>query len=647
MANFHIRILADSGAAVRGIGNVNRALGAVERNATRMTSALRGALAFTGLSVGLSGIIKMSDQFVHLQNRLRVVIKDVSQLTGVTEELLAVANKTRSSFAGTVEMFTRVSIALRDVGTAQRDVVLFTERLNQAIILSGATAQEAEAGLVQLSQGLASGALRGDELRSVLEQLPVVADIIAKEMRVTRGQLRELGKEGAITTDIIVKALLSAEELSGEFAKTVPTLGQAITVLKNNLTALFGTMATGTGAMSTLTGSIIEIANNLDPLNKALNVTVALFLTFKERVSVTADAILKLISGLTGVEASFGAMVEAIFDKITFAFRAVANLISALVAFFGTLRDEMGKLAGFLDEAIPRSFTMFVNSVIDQINKVPFMKDNLIKKFEVPQSEAAEAGFDLGASFMTAVNAALEVYKIDPARNFIDDVEKTIRKIEAISASREFAGLDPEIIAPLRVGDKVGVEPFSDFKPGGFVHNMDELERSFERSLETTKAMNLEMELLGDTIATAFNGGIDALREFVLTGKISFHDLASSIVDDIARIAQRALTIQFLSALGLPVKGFATGGSFVVGGQGGVDSSMVMFRATPGERVDVSTPAQQQAKQAPAPQVNVRVVNVDDPRSTVSALNTAAGERAIMNVIQKNPTTVRRILGGG
>jgi tape measure domain-containing protein len=132
-------------------------------------------------------------------------------------------------------------LAGKDLGITQKELTQFTESLNQAIILSGASAVEAQAGLIQFSQGIASGALRGDELRSVLEQLPVVADILAKELNVTRGELRELGAQGAITSDIILKAFANARvELSERFARTVPTISQSFQVLRNAVVKTFG-----------------------------------------------------------------------------------------------------------------------------------------------------------------------------------------------------------------------------------------------------------------------------------------------------------------------------------------------------------------------------------------------------------------------
>lgn len=186
-------------------------------------------------------------------------------------QLAAVAERTRTSFRGVTELFSRLAINSRELGVNQQQLINFTESLNQAIVISGAGTREANAALIQLSQGIASGTLRGDELRSVLEQLPVVADVIANSLGRTRGELRELGREGAITGEVIFNAFAEArEELADRFARTVPTIGQALTLLRNRLVETadrsqqFGRgLVQVTLFASNTIGAINELANSI------------------------------------------------------------------------------------------------------------------------------------------------------------------------------------------------------------------------------------------------------------------------------------------------------------------------------------------------------------------------------------------------
>ncbi|RTL04405.1 hypothetical protein EKK58_10555 [Candidatus Dependentiae bacterium] len=208
--------------------------------------------------------IQMADSLTNLQNRLKLVTNGTEELSVVTKELFNISNQTRSSYESTAELYARTALATKELGLSQRETLDFTKSLNQAVILSGASAAEASAGIIQLSQGLASGTLRGDELRSVLEQLPAVADVIAKSLGVTRGQLRDLGAEGKITAKDIIDAFKkSADELNNNFGKTVPTIGQSLVVLKNSFLELLGEFDKSTGATSAVATGFMAISEAL------------------------------------------------------------------------------------------------------------------------------------------------------------------------------------------------------------------------------------------------------------------------------------------------------------------------------------------------------------------------------------------------
>lgn len=210
-------------------------------------------------------ILRLTDAMNVMENRLRSVGLEGGNLTAVYKELLAASNATRSSVEGSVQLFARLSTASKELGVSQRDLIDFTTSLNQAIVLSGATTLEANNALIQLAQGMASGVLRGDELRSVMEQLPTVADIIAKQLGVTRGELRKMGEQGKITASQIIEAFkASRNELEARFAKTVPTIGQSFTVLRNNLINFLGEADKTLGITRAISTALMFLSNNLN-----------------------------------------------------------------------------------------------------------------------------------------------------------------------------------------------------------------------------------------------------------------------------------------------------------------------------------------------------------------------------------------------
>lgn len=284
---------------------------------------LKRALAGLGLAALAREALRTIDAYTNLQNRLRSTGLEGKNLTGVYQALLKVANETRSSVEGSVELYSRLALSSKELGVSQQQLIQFTKSLNQAIILSGASATEAQAGLIQLSQGMASGTLRGDELRSVLEQLPAVADVIAKKLGVTRGELRKMGEDGKITAKTIVSAFeASREELEQRFGKTVPTLSQSFQVLKNNVVDMFGRFDQATGLSEKLSKALMFIADNLDAIAKGLASVV---------VGITAvGGTITIINAVRNAVIALNIAIAA--NPIGLIATAVSVLITALVS---------------------------------------------------------------------------------------------------------------------------------------------------------------------------------------------------------------------------------------------------------------------------------------------------------------------------
>jgi tape measure domain-containing protein len=237
---------------------------------------LKKAAITAGVSVGAKEIGELANEYQNLENRLRYLAGgDQAKVNAMFAETQRIAKVTRSDLSSTTEAFTRFTLATKDMGLSQSEVFSLTERLNKAIKLSGATSAEASAGMIQLSQGLASGALRGDELRSVMEQLPAVADVIAKSMNVSRGELRQMGMEGKITAEVVVEAFRKAgPELDAAFGTTLPTLADALTQFKNEMIVTFGELFKSTG-IAYIFGAALQGILNIVKLVTGLFKTMA------------------------------------------------------------------------------------------------------------------------------------------------------------------------------------------------------------------------------------------------------------------------------------------------------------------------------------------------------------------------------------
>ena len=271
MTDFNINVIVDPRNVNRGMDVIDRRLVETESKADRLNRVLKRALTLVGIGATIRQLGVYADTYTNIQNRIRGVTESTAELVTVTDELFAISQKTRVSFQSTADLYTRTALAVKGLGISQRQTLEFTESLNQAVVLSGASAAEAGSGIMQLSQALGSNVLQGEELRAILENLPAVADVISKSMGVTRGELRKLGSEGKISAITVLNAFKDArEELAVRFAKTIPTLSQSFVVLRNSLIKTVGDIDSAFGISESLSKTIIDLAGNVESLAEAL-----------------------------------------------------------------------------------------------------------------------------------------------------------------------------------------------------------------------------------------------------------------------------------------------------------------------------------------------------------------------------------------
>lgn len=306
MSNIQINVRVNASQAQRGLDQTGRSADRARKrtdNLARSLSSLRRVMGFLGFGILVSGLTEYADAVTGVQNRLRILESDTTKLAQTTKDLKRVADETRSSFTGSAELYQRVGLASRNLGRENTNLLGIVKSVNQAIILSGATAKEANNGLIQLSQGIAANRLGGDELRSVLEQLPVVADVIAESMGITRGELRAFGEQGKITGDVVLTAFeQAAGKLDRSFGRTIPTIGESLQVLKNNLMDMLGDLNQGQGVFSGVAFIISKLAANIRAVAAALAIAFApsLFTAVNAQfvsLQVTANKALKSMIG--------------------------------------------------------------------------------------------------------------------------------------------------------------------------------------------------------------------------------------------------------------------------------------------------------------------------------------------------------------
>ncbi|MCH2000387.1 tape measure protein [Acinetobacter seifertii] len=271
-------IVIDSKNAERNARNLGNELDSIEKKgdfaSKSMDSLSVSTRALAGHMAGLitiSTAISKMDTYTGLQNRLKLVTSNQAELNKATEDTFRIAQKTYSAWDSVLQVYQRFSDNAKTLNLNMDDTARLTETVSKAVAISGASAQAADAALVQFGQALASGTLRGEELNSVMEQTPALAKAIAQGMGITVGELRSVAAQGKITSQEIVKALKNVQnDVDALFAKTDITIGQSLTLLNNEITKFVGESGKGSGAAQVLAGSVQTLAGNLDTLTSAL-----------------------------------------------------------------------------------------------------------------------------------------------------------------------------------------------------------------------------------------------------------------------------------------------------------------------------------------------------------------------------------------
>ncbi|HDS0956552.1 TPA: tape measure protein [Pseudomonas putida] len=297
---------------VRGLGTAARAAGS--------------ALAALGVGAVTREVLRLTDSFKSMQGSLALVSTLSQNASESFQKLLAMANNTGSSLESTVSLYARLANATRGAGFTQEQLLNVTDALNKAFVISGATMQEASNAAIQLSQGLASGTLRGEELNSVMEQGPRITRALAEYLGVTNGQIRQMAADGKITSDVVTNALLqSLSSLNSELEKMPRRFEAASVALKNNFLAAIGQINVDPviSSVDALASSLAkpEVVMGIQSIANALGSLVAVGGDGLKTVAENTDALMAITGAYaakvgTGLVVSLAAATKARYAEI-------------------------------------------------------------------------------------------------------------------------------------------------------------------------------------------------------------------------------------------------------------------------------------------------------------------------------------------
>nr|DAY65220.1 MAG TPA: Tail tape measure [Caudoviricetes sp.] len=240
------------------VENTDKAAKAI-LGASKKTDGFNDSLGRTGAAAsvansGLSRLVKtamslaavkkgmdLTDTYTNTNARLGMITGSLEEQRTLQKDVFAAADRARGNYTEMANATAKLKMLAGDTFGSNQEAVGFTELLTKSLKISGASTAEQNAAFLQLTQAMTAGKLQGDEFRSIMENAPMVADAISKYMGVTKGELKELSSDGAITADIIKGAMFrAADEINGKFADMPPTFADTWQKIKNAGMQAFG-----------------------------------------------------------------------------------------------------------------------------------------------------------------------------------------------------------------------------------------------------------------------------------------------------------------------------------------------------------------------------------------------------------------------
>lgn len=352
------RFLAMGGAADKAAGSFGN-----------LGTALRGLLA--GFS--LLSAARIADEWAGVEGRVGLVTDGVDDQKRALDGLYAAAQATRQSYTGLAQVFQGIARNRKELELSTEQALKLSETIGTAMTIGGGSAASQEAALVQLSQALGTGTLRGEELNSVMEQAPRLAQAIAEAFGTTVGKLRDLAKDGKLTSKELAKGLLKqSQNLRKEFETMPLTFSGAWQVLSNALGRQIDKLNRSSGAAKVFYRVTSLVVDNLETIVKYLawigSAVVLTKLAYAARAIAASGGLLARILARFGGAHAFGLLIGTFLRMLAIA-TALYYVFDDIMVFWQGGDSLLGRIIGPMSD-----WAWLVDMVKDGLT---FIKDAL------------------------------------------------------------------------------------------------------------------------------------------------------------------------------------------------------------------------------------------------------------------------------
>jgi tape measure domain-containing protein len=574
------RITADATQAINQLDRIAKSTGNIDSKMSNLGNSIQSAFgrlaAVAGVATFGKSVLTASENVENLQGSFKALLGDGERAADMLERVYKIVENTGADIGTVSQSVQRLAIGLKEVGATNSQIQTIAENFIKLGRVGGSSIQDISGALLQFNQGLASGRLQGDELRSIMERVPGIIQLIAKEMGVSTGEVKKLGSEGKITADIMSNALLKAtKEINDEFAELPVTFEQSMNKLGVTWNKFLVEVGKVSKIMELVSVSIDYVDDGLKNVNSSMSAIGLIGETLKvvfQTVAVLASDIGFVITGLASDVARLVAVTGAALNGD---FKKIPEIWAKTSEEQEKSREELEKFQAQILGTAP-----IVKKLGDELGDAGGNIDLISSKLKGELNPALKELQELGQKRLLAIESIALLEKLSPeaiSRLAISakDVANAIEKLQAVADPADAA------LRKFAISAQNAVNPFNELAT-----YLDQLNQALEKGYiswdtyaeATLKAMDkMEPEKLKETkealdeigvaIGNSIASGVDQLVDSFFEADKSFKQFASNFLTQIGKmIIQMLILAQIKRSLGGTsigsFFGFAKGGEF-------------------------------------------------------------------------------------
>ena len=410
-----------------------------------LTTVRNLAGAFLGMQ-SIQWLVGTSDQLTQINARLQLMTGSAEAAAEANEQIYKAAMRARGAYTDMADLVSQLGTLAGDAFSDTGEIVAFAEQLQKQMALSGTSTQAAQAAMLQLTQGLSSGTLRGEELNSVLEQTPMIAQTIADYLGMTTGEMRELASEGGLTAEVVKNAVLgAAEETNAAFEQMPMTWSQVwtsmqntaiqalqpvlnfINLLANNMEIVVPIVAGAAAAMLGFAAASWVAAGGIGAIKAALATINPVALAIGLAIGVIIGLIAKWVQSIGGLEVAWLTLKDV---AITAGENIMYALLSAVTNATLGIRNLFVSAAEFV-QGLVNAVIGGLNTIISAVNDVTGASIGAISEASFADDMRRSYNNDYAMAQANLQSARSEIYRAQLDRGH----EIALKKNELASGS--------------------------------------------------------------------------------------------------------------------------------------------------------------------------------------------------------------------